>query len=140
MDINAAFQRLLGRELERHGDSQRAAEGLYAFSLDNQLEISAALEALNKLPAAFSETARASRRLFIENETLEVLTRERILARRETPRAYPLELARDGNLEGLRRLSGRNLQAALQRAKPPEAKPLIAAWNALSLYEQERPV
>ena len=74
----------------------------------------------------------------MENETLEVLTRERVLARRETPREAALELVRLGHLEALRRVSGRNLQIALQRAQKEEAKALIAAWNSLPLYEQER--
>ena len=139
MEIEAAFRRLLQRELEKHSDPTRAGEGAYAFSLDQQLEPTAALEALKRLEAEplFSASSSAAQRLFVENETLEVLTRERVLARRETPRDAALELARLGNLEALRRLSGRNLQIALQRAQPLEAKVLIAAWNLLPLYEQE---
>jgi hypothetical protein len=141
VDIDQLFQRVLKRELEKHNDPQRAAEGVYAFSLDNQLEIPLALEALKALEAKvfFAESSGAARRLFTENETLEVLTRERVLARREATRENALELARAGDAEGLRRVSGRNLQTALQRAKPLEAKALIEAWNLLPLYEQERP-
>ena len=141
MDIARAFKRVLERELEKYSDSQRAAEAVYAFSLDNQLEIPLALEALRTLEqeSFFAASSSAARRLFTENETLEVLTRERVLARREITRENALELARAGDVEGLRRVSGRNLQIALQRAKPPEAKALIEAWNLLPLYEQERP-
>ncbi len=140
MEIESAFQRLLQRELEKHGDATRAGEGAYAFSLDQQLEPTAALQALKQLEteALFSASSSAAQRLFVENETLEVLTRERVLMRRETPRDAPLELARAGSLELLRRVSGRNLQIALQRAQGAEAQILIAAWNLLPLYEQER--
>ena len=50
----------------------------------------------------------------------------------------PHELARAGSLDALRRVSGRNLQIALQLAQREDAKALIAAWNLLPLYEQER--
>ena len=142
VEIQAAFRRLLQRELEKHGDSTRAGEGAYAFALDQQLEPTAALSALKQLEgeALFSASSSAAQRLFVENETLEVLTRERVLARRETPRDAPLELAKAGSLEVLRRVSGRSLQIALQRAQGAEAKVLIQAWNSLPLYEQERTV
>ena len=140
MEIESAFRRLLQRELEKHGDATRAGEGAYAFALDQQLEPTAALEALKHLEgeALFSASSSAAQRLFVENETLEVLTRERVLARRESSRDAALELARAGSLEALRRVSGRNLQIALQRARGDESKVLIAAWNLLPLYEQER--
>ena len=142
MEIEAAFRRLLQRELEKHGIATRAGEGAYAFSLDQQLEPTAALSALKQLEGEtlLSASSSAAQRLFVENETLEVLTRERVLARRETPKDAPLELARLGHLEMLRRVSGRNLQIALQRAQGKEAKTLIEAWNLLPLYEQERTV
>jgi hypothetical protein len=139
VDIETIFGQLLQRELEKHHDPQRAAEGAYAYALDQRLEVQAALEALNAQPEALEEAVRLTRRLFTENETLEVLTRERVLARREPTRDAPLELARDGALERLRRVKARDLQLALQRAKPLEAKVLIQAWNLLPLYEQERP-
>jgi hypothetical protein len=138
VDIRATFESLLKRELDKHHDPARAAEGVYAFSLDNRLEVGAALEALRTQPAPLTEASARAVALFTENETLEVLTRERVLARREPVRTPPLELARDGNLEGLRRVNARDLQLSLQRAKPLEAKLLIQAWNLLSLYEQER--
>ena len=142
MEIESAFQRLLQRELEKHGDAARAGEGAYAFALDQQLEPTAALSALKQLEgeALFNASSSAAQRLFVENETLEVLTRERVLARRETPKDAPLELARAGSLEALRRVSGRNLQIALQRTRGKEAEVLIEAWNSLPLYEQERTV
>jgi hypothetical protein len=142
VEIEAAFRRLLQRELEKHGIATRAGEGAYAFSLDQQLEPTAALSALKQLEteALFSTSSSAAQRLFVENETLEVLTRERVLARRETSRNPALEFAKAGNLEALRRVSGRNLQIALQRAQKTEAKILIEAWNLLPLYEQERTV
>jgi hypothetical protein len=141
VDIAQSFQRVLRRELEKHNDSQRGAEALYAFSLDNQLEIPSALEGLKTLEVEpfFADSSKAASRLFTENETLEVLTRERVLARREATRENALELALSNDVEGLRRVSGRNIQIALQRAKPLEAKALIQAWNLLPLYEQERP-
>ena len=140
VEIQSAFRRLLQRELEKHHDPTRAGEGAYAFALDQHIEPTAALEALKRLEgeALLSAPSSAAQRLFVENETLEVLTRERVLARRETPRDSALELARAGQLEALRRVSGRNLQIALQRAQKEEAKILIDAWNSLSLYEQER--
>ena len=140
MEIESALRRLLQRELEKHGDATRAGEGAYAFALDQHLEPTAALGALKQLEheALFRDSASAAQRLFVENETLEVLTRERVLARRETPKDSALELARAGQLEALRRVSGRNLQIALQRARGKEAQVLIEAWNQLSLYEQER--
>lgn len=139
VEIEAAFRRLLQRELEKHHDPARAGEGAYAFSLDQQLEPTAALGALKQLETEglFSASSSAAQRLFVENETLEVLTRERVLARRETPKEAPLDLARLGNLEALRRSSGRNLQIALQRAQRLESQVLIEAWNLLPLYEQE---
>jgi hypothetical protein len=139
VDIETMFGQLLQRELEKHHDPQRAAEGVYAFALDQRFEVEAAIKALTAQPAAFENAARLTMRLFTENENLEVLTRERVLARREPLRDAPLELARDGALERLRRVNAQNLQLALQRAKPLEAKLLIQAWNLLPLYEQERP-
>jgi hypothetical protein len=142
VEIESAFRRLLQRELEKHGIATRAGEGAYALALDQQLEPTAALKSLKQLEteALFSASSSAAQRLFVENETLEVLTRERVLARRETPKEPALELARLGSLEALRRVSGRNLQIALQRARGKEAKVLIQAWNLLPLYEQERTV
>ncbi len=142
VEIEAAFRRLLQRELGKHSDATRAGEGAYAFALDQQLEPTAALGALKQLEgeALFSASSSAAQRLFVENETLEVLTRERVLMRRETPKESALELARVGNLEALRRVSGRNLQIALQRAQPSAATALIEAWKLLPLYEQERTV
>ncbi|MFN3267528.1 MAG: hypothetical protein ACK41E_11905, partial [Deinococcales bacterium] len=114
-----------------------ASEGLYALCLDLQLEPKTALRILEQLEI-FPEALRQTIRLFTENETLEVLTRERILARRAATRPSALELARTGNKEGLRRVSGRDLQLAQQAANPSEATLLIEAWNLLSLYEQQR--
>jgi hypothetical protein len=119
------------------GNPTRASEGVYALCMDLNLEPKKVLTVLRQLEV-FPETVRLTIRLFTENETLEVLTRERLLARRAPNRPSALELARTNNREALRRVSGRDLQLALQAAKPPEAARLIEAWNMLSLYEQSR--
>lgn len=137
----AALRRVLTRELERHHDPRRASEAVYAFAYDQTLEPRAVLEVLHAFAdePVLAESARGAMRLFTENETLEVLTRERVLLRRAATREDAVQLARSGDVEGLRRISGRNLQLALTRAKPPEATAIIGAWNQLPLYEQERP-
>lgn len=141
MNLLDALRRVLTRELERHGDAQRAGEAVYAYAYDQQLQPKAVLEGLSALETedVFAAPTRAARRLFTENETLEVLTRERVLLRRGATREDALALARTRDLEGLRRISGRNLQLALTRARGLEARTLIEAWNLLPLYEQERP-
>jgi hypothetical protein len=140
MNIRAELQRQLEKELRNHHDATRAAEGVYALCLDANLEPRDALRALQELEAIpdFQDAIQTARRLFTENENLEVLTRERLLARRESLLSSVLESARAGNTEGLRRVSGRDLQHALRAAKPAEAKLLIQAWNQLSNYEQTR--
>jgi hypothetical protein len=120
-----------------HNNPTRASEGLYALCMDLNLEPKDGLFALRQLEI-FPETVGLTIRLFTENETLEVLTRERLLARRAPNRPSALELARAGKTEALRRVSGRDLQLALQAAKPLEASLLIEAWNLLSVYEQTR--
>lgn len=135
-DIKKRLEQQLSREFS-HQNPTRASEGLYALCLDLQLEPKAALLALRQLEF-FPEALELTRRLFSENETLEVLTRERILARRAAKRPSALELARSGNKEGLRRVSGRDLQLSLQAAQPSQAVLLIEAWNLLSVYEQQR--
>jgi hypothetical protein len=138
--IKAELQKQLEKELQNHHDATRAAEGVYALCMDANLEPSDALKALRELETIpdFQTATRATQRLFTENENLEVLTRERLLARRESPKASVLELARSGDAEGLRRVSGRDLQHALRAAKPSEAQLLIQAWNQLSNFEQTR--
>jgi len=131
---------LLQNQLEReatHNNPTRASEGVYALCLDLNLESKKVLAALKKLEV-FPEAVRLTVRLLTENETLEILTRERLLARRAPNRPSALELARSNNTEGLRRVAGRDLQLALQAAKPLEAGRLIEAWNVLSVYEQTR--
>jgi hypothetical protein len=134
------LQSLLQNQFEReaiHNNPTRASEGVYALCLDLNLESKKVLTELQKLEF-FPEAVRLTVRLFTENETLEVLTRERLLARRAPNRPSALELARSNNTEGLRRVAGRDLQLALQAAKPLEAGLLIEAWNLLSIYEQTR--
>jgi hypothetical protein len=140
MIVKAELQKQLEKELRSHHDAARASEGVYALCMDANLEPSAALEALQELESIpdFQSAVQTARRLFTENENLEVLTRERLLARRKSPRASVLELARAGDVEALRRVSGRDLQHALRAAKPPEAQLLIQAWNQLSNFEQTR--
>jgi hypothetical protein len=121
----------------RHNDPTRASEGVYALCMDLQLEPKKVLATLRQIEV-FPEAVRLTTRLFTENETFEVLTRERLLARRAPNHKSTLELAHMGSRESLRRVSGKNLQLALQAAKPPEAALLIEAWNQLSLYEQSK--
>ncbi len=140
MNVKDELQRQLGKELRNHHDATRAAEGVYALCMDANFEPREALAALQELGGIpdFQDAARAIMRLFTENENLEMLTRERLLARRQPPRASVLEMARLGEIEGLRRVSGRDLQHALRAAKPNEAQHLITAWNQLSNFEQTR--
>ena len=137
MDIRQLFVEQLEREFQRHQNPTRAAEGLYGLCLDQQFAPKIVLRELEAIKV-FPEALTAIRRLFSENETLEVLTRERLLARRNTPRASALLLAQQNDLEGLRRLTGKDLQLALRAASLLEAKLIIEAWNALSVYEQTR--
>jgi hypothetical protein len=140
MSVKVELQKQLEKELRNHHDAARAAEGVYALCMDANLEPSDALSALRELEGVpdFQNAVRMTQRLFTENENLEVLTRERLLARRESPRVSVLELARAGDTEALRRVSGRDLQHALRAAKPSEARLLIQAWNQLSNFEQTR--
>jgi hypothetical protein len=135
-DIKTLLLNQLLREAKLDNPT-RASEGVYALCLDLNLEPKKVLAALRQLEV-FPEVVRLTVRLFTENETLEVLTRERLLARRAPNRPSALELARTNNTEALRRVSGRDVQLALQAAKPLEAKLLIEAWNLLSVYEQTR--
>jgi hypothetical protein len=135
-DIQGLLQNQLLREA-KHNSATRASEGVYALCMDLQLDPKKVLVALHQLKV-FPEVVRLTVRLFTENEMFEVLTRERLLARRVPNHQSALELAQVGNREALRRVSGRDLQLALQAAKPPEAVLLIEAWNKLSLYEQSR--
>ncbi len=137
MDIKALFTQILEREYQRHQNPARAAEGLYGLCLDQQFAPKMVQQELLELEI-YPEAVAATRRLLTENENLEVLTRERLLARRTTPRASALLLAQQNDLEGLRRLTGKDLQLALRAASVLEAKPIIEAWNALSVYEQSR--
>jgi hypothetical protein len=140
MNVRAQLQRQLEKELRNHQDAARAAEGVYALCMDANLAPEEALAAMRELEVIpdFQNATRAVSRLFTENENLEMLTRERLLARRQPPQASALELAHLGDIEGLRRVSGRDLQHALRAAKPNEAQYLIAAWNQLSNFEQTR--
>lgn len=137
MTIKQLLEQQLEREHQRHANPIRAAEGLYALCMDNQLPSKMVLVELENIKI-YPETIVATQRLFLENENLEVLTRERLLARRSHPRADALSLARAADLEGLRRLTGKDLQLGLRAASVLEAKPMIEAWNALSVYEQTR--
>ncbi len=135
-NIKTLLEQQLQKELERHQDPTRAAEGLYALCMDLQLERRLVLASLEQIQP--SESIEATKRLFLENENFEVLTRERLLARRVSPRPSATELARDGDLEGLRRVTGKDLQMALRSVDVKAASQIIVAWNALSVYEQTR--
>jgi hypothetical protein len=110
-NIKSLLQNQLEREA-KHNNPTRASEGVYALCLDLNLE---------------------SKKVLAELKKLEIFP-----ARRAPNHPSALELARTHNTEGLRRVTGRDLQLALQAAKPLEAGLLIAAWNLLSNYEQTR--
>jgi hypothetical protein len=139
------LQTILEQELARHNDATivqiRVAEAVFGFAVDNpKIEQELILEALAVLSdqgrEALRNAATAAKRIFLENETLEVLTRERVLERRKPQRASAIQLARDNDLEGLRRIGARALQLGLQAAKPDIAKVIIEAWELLSQYER----
>ena len=139
----ADIQTIIERELERHPHSTAlAAESVFAFAVDHpeipQAVILEALEHLGHEPReVLRDSAQAATRLFTENETLEVLTRERVLLRRSPAHKSALALAEAGDTEGLRRLPARALKLGLQALNPAHAKAIIEAWNLLPLYERE---
>jgi hypothetical protein len=139
------LQTIFEQELEHTSDTfkvnARVAEAVFGFAVDNpKIEQDLILEALALLSDQGREALRnainAAKRVFFENETLEVLTRERVLERRKPQRASAIELAKNNDLEGLRRIGARALQLGLQVAKPDVAKVLIEAWELLSHYER----
>ncbi len=139
------IQSILEQELARHHDTTimqaRVAEAIFGFAVDNpKIEQELILEALAVLSdqgrEAMRNAASAAKRIFLENETLEVLTRERVLERRKPQRASAVQLAKENDLEGLRRIGARALQLGLQAAKPDVAKVMIEAWELLSQYER----
>jgi hypothetical protein len=145
LSLVISLQTILEQELTRHPDATivhaRVAEGIFGFAVDNpKIEQELILEALALLAdqgrESLKEAVNAAKRIFLENETLEVLTRERVLERRKPQRASALKLAREHDLEGLRRIGARALQLGLQAAKPDIAKALIEAWELLSHYER----
>jgi hypothetical protein len=138
------LQTILEQELARHTDTTivqaRVAEGIFGFAVDHpKIEQELILEALALLSdqgrEALRDAVNAAKRIFLENETLEVLTRERVLERRKPQRASAIQLAKENDLEGLRRIGARALQFGLQAAKPDVAKVIIDAWELLSQYE-----
>ncbi len=145
LNLVTQIQTILEQELARHPDvtivHARVAEGIFGFAVDNpKIEQELILEALALLSdqgrEALRDATNAAKRIFLENETLEVLTRERVLERRKPQRASAVQLARENDLEGLRRIGARALQLGLQAAKPDIAKVLIEAWELLSQYER----
>lgn len=145
LNLVTELQTILEPEVTRHPDANivhaRAAEAVFGFAVDNpKIEQELILEALAVLTALgrpeLQDAVNAAKRMFLENETLEVLTRERVLERRKSQRASALELAKNHDLEGLRRIGARALQLGLQAAKPHEAREMIEAWEFLSLYER----
>jgi hypothetical protein len=139
--LQTIFEQELARHTNRIIIQARVAEGIFGFAVDNpKIEQELILEALAVLADQGRESLRdavnAAKRIFLENETLEVLTRERVLERRKPQRASAIELAKNNDLEGLRRIGARALQLGLQAAKPEVAKVIIEAWELLSLYER----
>ncbi len=137
MTLQTLLEQQLEREMQRHNNPTRAAEGIFALCLDQKIKRNDALTTLEQIQI-FPEALEQIKRFFLENETFEILTRERVLARRSSPRASALFCAQNNDLEGLRRLTGQDLQLALKAASILEAKLLIEAWNFLSVYEQTR--
>jgi hypothetical protein len=145
INLVTKLQAILEQELARHTNATivqaRVAESIFGFAVDNpKIEQELILEALALLSdqgrEAMRDAVNAAKRIFLENETLEVLTRERVLERRKPQRASAVQLAKENDLEGLRRIGARALQLGLQAAKPDVAKVLIEAWELLSQYER----
>jgi hypothetical protein len=145
LNLVTKLQTILEQELNRQTEATivqaRAAEAIFGFAVDNpKIDQELILEALAVLAtlgrAELQDAVNAAKRMFLENETLEVLTRERVLERRKPGRASALELAKNHDLEGLRRIGARALQLGLQAANPNEAREMIDAWEFLSLYER----
>jgi hypothetical protein len=145
LNLVTQLQTILEQELARHTDTTivqaRVAEGIFGFAVDHpKIEQELILEALALLSdqgrEALRDAVNAAKRIFLENETLEVLTRERVLERRKPQRASAVQLAKENDLEGLRRIGARALQFGLQAAKPDVAKVIIDAWELLSQYER----
>jgi hypothetical protein len=145
LNLVTQLQTIFEQELARHPDAttiqSRVAEGVFGFAVDNpKIEQELILEALALLAdqgrEALRDAVNVAKRIFLENETLEVLTRERVLERRKPQRASAIQLARENDLEGLRRIGARALQLGLQAAKPDVAKVIIEAWELLSQYER----
>jgi hypothetical protein len=145
LNLVTRLQTILEQELVHAPDATivhaRVAEAVFGFAVDNpKIEQELILEALAVLAdrgrEALREAINGAKRVFFENETLEVLTRERVLERRKSQRASAIELARENDLEGLRRIGARALQLGLQAAKPEVAKVVIEAWELLSHYER----
>lgn len=141
--LQAELARLIERELARGAAhaAERAAEGLYGWTLDHpDVSLDALANALRTLvdsPRLAAPVRRAAR-LLAEPTPEDASLISRAEARRRDPHASPLELARLADTEALRRLPARALRLALQAATPAIAPALIDAWNALPLHEQER--
>ncbi len=141
-EIHTLLETELVREPTGDPAVPRAAESVFAFAVDH-VEIPQAqiLESLEHLILGSSEelanAARAAKRMFSEDENLELLTRERVLLRRGLSHENALALARKNDLEGLRRLPASTLKLALNASRPSEAAPIIQAWNLMPLYERE---
>lgn len=145
LNLVTKLQTILEQELARRPNATivqaRVAEGIFGFAVDNpKIEQELILEALAVLSdqgrKELQEAVNAAKRIFLENETLEILTRERVLERRKPQRASAVQLAREHDLEGLRRIGARALQLGLQAAKPDVAKVIVEAWELLSHYER----
>ncbi len=139
------IQKILEQELARKATisliSARVSEAVFGFAVDNpDISQELILETLAVLsqPArsVLQEIIETAKRIFFENETLEVNIRERVLERRKPQRASAIELACNNDLEGLRRVGARALQIGLQVAKSEDAAIIIKAWEHLSLYER----
>ena len=146
LNLIPSLQTILEQELARQPNGTtvqaRVAEAVFGLAVDNpNIEQELILEALAVLAdqgrEALRDAVNAAKRIFLENETLEVLTRERVLERRKPQRASAVELAKNNDLEGLRRIGARALQLGLQAAKPDVAKVMIEAWELLSQYERK---
>jgi len=117
---------VLGAVLEGEDLALRAAEGLYGWVLDHPevslAEVALALQALADRPD-LCEAARCAARLLAESGSVEGKVRDRVRSRRTSNHGSPLDLARRGDAEALRRLPGRAFAWVFSQPGPPRPGP-----------------
>lgn len=142
-----AVRRVIERELdsaarlEPHAAAALAAEAVYGLTVDDPdlppddvAEALAYLVSLERLAPA----ARAAASALGGSGASDAALRDRVRSRRAGPHASAVELARAGDVDGLRRVGGRALRLALQAAGAAEAAVIARAWALLPVRERER--